>query len=97
MNLEQFQLLVKDLPCGKLTPQAIYVHKSALQNELLTSFLNRIQTALKLEDYDWNIAKFWKNEFKFSLLNYPDFEEESYPELNHSLFVDLDKKHHRLH
>jgi len=96
MNLEQFQLLVKDLPCGKLTPQAIYVHKSALQNELLTSFLNRIQTALKLEDYDWNIAKFWKNEFKFSLLSYTDFEEDSYPELNHSLFVDLDKKHHRI-
>jgi DNA phosphorothioation-associated putative methyltransferase len=96
MNFEQFQLLIKDLPCGKLTPQAIYIHKSALQNEQLTSFLGRIQSALKLEEYYWNIAKLWKNDFKFSLLSYPNFEEESYPELNHSLFVDLDKKHHRL-
>jgi len=96
MNPEQFQLLMKDLPCGKLTPQAIYIHKSALKNEQLISFLNRIQLALKLEDYDWNIAKFWKNDFKFSLLNYPTFEKDSYPELNQSLFVDLDKKHHRL-
>jgi len=96
MNLEQFQLLMKDLPCGKLTPQAIYIHKSALNNEQLTSFLSRIQSALKLEDYNWNIAKFWKNDFKFSLLSYPDFEEKSYPELNHTVFVDLEKKHHRI-
>lgn len=96
MNLEQFQLLIKGLPCGKLTPQATYIHKSELQNEQLTSFLNRIQSALKLEDFEWNIAKFWKNDFKFSLLSYPNFEEESYPELNHSLFVDLEKKHHRV-
>ena len=96
MNLEQFQLLMKDLPCGKLTPQAIYIHKSALKNEQLTSFLSRIQSALKLEDYNWNIAKLWKNDFKFSLLSYPDFEEKSYPELNHTVFVDLEKKHHRI-
>ncbi|MCH2056919.1 MAG: DNA phosphorothioation-associated putative methyltransferase [Thalassotalea sp.] len=96
MNLEQFQLLIKDLPCGKLTPQAVYIHKSALQNEQLTSFLNRIQSALKLEDYDWNIAKFWKNDFKFSLLIYPNFSEESYPALAKSLFIDLDRKYHRL-
>jgi DNA phosphorothioation-associated putative methyltransferase len=96
MDLEHFQLLMKDLPCGKLTPQAIYIHKSALKNEQLISFLNRIQLALKLEDYDWNIAKFWKNDFKFSLLSYPDFEEKSYPELNHTVFVDLEKKHHRI-
>ena len=96
MNFDQLQLLIKDLPCGKLTPQAIYIHKSSLQNEQLISFLSRIQSALKQEDYHWNIAKFWKNDFKFSLLSYPDFEEESYPELAKSLFVDLDKKHHRL-
>jgi DNA phosphorothioation-associated putative methyltransferase len=96
MNLEQFQVLMKDLPCGKLTPQAIYIHKSALKNEQLTSFISRIQSALKLEDYNWNIAKFWKNDFKFSLLSYPDFEEKSYPELNHTVFVDLEKKHHRI-
>lgn len=96
MNLEQFQMLAKNLPCGKLTPQAIYIHKSALQNSQLLTFLIRIQSALKLDGHHWNIAKLWKNDFKFSLLNYSDFEEISYPELSCSLFVDLDKKHHRL-
>jgi len=96
MDLEQFQELIKGLPCGKLTPQAIYIHKSALKLEQLTSFITRIQSALKQKDYDWNIAKFWKNDFKFSLLRYPSFEEESYPELDCSLFIDLDKKHHRM-
>jgi len=96
MNHEQYQRLIEDLPCGKSTPQAIYVHKSALIDNQLTIFINRIQNALKQEDYDWNIAKFWKSDFKLSLLNYPDFEEESYPELVCSLFVDLDKKHHRM-
>ena len=96
MNLEQFQTLTKGLPCGKSTPQAIYIHRTALVDNQLTSFLSRIQSALKQESHDWNIAKFWKKDFKFSLLSYPDFDEESYPELACSLFVDLDKKHHRL-
>lgn len=96
MNKEQFQQLISDLPCGKKKPQAIYIHKSALENEQLRTFLSRIQSALKQDDYDWNIAKFWKSDFKFSLLNYPSFEENSYPELSCSLFVDLDKKHHRI-
>ena len=96
MNNEQFHQLINDLPCGKSTPQAFYIHKSALTNEQLISFLSRIQSALKQDDYDWNIAKFWKGDFKFSLLSYPSFEENSYPELACSLFVDLDKKHHRM-
>jgi DNA phosphorothioation-associated putative methyltransferase len=96
MNIEQFQTLINGLSCGKSTPQAIYIHRSALEDNQLTSFLNRIQSALKQESHDWNIAKFWKKDFKFSLLSYPDFDEESYPELACSLFVDLDKKHHRL-
>jgi DNA phosphorothioation-associated putative methyltransferase len=96
MNAEQFQALVKDLPCGKSTPQAIYIHKSALGTSQLTTFINRISTALKQDNYDWNIAKFWKTDFKFSLLSYPSFEDASYPELACSLFVDLNTKHHRI-
>ena len=96
MNHEQYHSLIKDLSCGKSTPQAVYIHKSALLDEQLTSFINRIQKALKQENYAWNIAKFWKENFRFSLLYYPGFEEQSYPELSHSLFVDLDKKHHRI-
>jgi len=89
MNFEQLQLLIKELPCGKLTPQAIYIHKSSLKNEQLISFLSRIQFALKQEDYHWNIAKFWKNDFKFSLLSYPDFEEDSYPPVSGLLSPQL--------
>lgn len=78
------------------SPQSNYIHNSALNNEQLISFLSSIQTALKQDDYHWNIVKFWKSDFKFSLLNYPSFEDEPYPELTFSLFVDLDKRQHRI-
>lgn len=96
MDANSFRDLINELPAGKSTPQAIYVHISILQNSKLLEFIDRIQTALKQTSFEWSIAKFSKRSFQFSLLAYPDFDNEAYPELTTSLFVDLTKKHHRI-
>ncbi|MCW8107116.1 DNA phosphorothioation-associated putative methyltransferase [Alteromonas ponticola] len=96
MNLESFQALITTLPTGKSTPKAIYIHRSAIEGTALCAFLDRILAALKQTTLPWNVAKLFKSEFQFSLLCYPNFEVQAYPELNRSLFVDLEKKHHKI-
>jgi DNA phosphorothioation-associated putative methyltransferase len=96
MDANSFRKLINELPAGKSTPQAIYVHISILQNTKLLEFIYRIQTALKQTSFEWSVAKFSKQSFQFSLLAYPDFDNEAYPELKASLYVDLTKKYHRI-
>ena len=96
MNSEDFAKLVSEVPVGKATPKAKYVHLSAIEGTALLEFIKRILTALKLTDFEWNIAKFSKQEFQFSVLSYPMFDELAYPELHKSVFVDLNEKRHRI-
>jgi DNA phosphorothioation-associated putative methyltransferase len=96
MDENSFNQLINALPAGKSTPQAIYVHHSILQSTKLLEFINLIQSALKQSSFKWDIAKFSKQSFQFSLLAYPDFDNAAYPELKTSLFIDLSKKHHRI-
>ncbi|KXI29586.1 DNA phosphorothioation-associated putative methyltransferase [Paraglaciecola hydrolytica] len=96
MDALSFSKLTAELPIGKSTPQAIYVHCSGIQNTQLLEFINRILSALKQSSFSWDVAKFSKHSFQFSVLAYPDFDTEAYPELKTSLFVDLNKKHHRI-
>jgi DNA phosphorothioation-associated putative methyltransferase len=96
MDENSFNQLINGLPAGKSTPQAIYVHHSILQSTKLLEFINLIQSALKQSSFKWDIAKFSKQSFQFSLLAYPDFDNAAYPELKTSLFIDLSKKHHRI-
>jgi DNA phosphorothioation-associated putative methyltransferase len=96
MDMNRFNQLINELPAGKSAPQAIYVHHSILQSTKILEFISRIQSALKQSSFQWDIAKFSKQSFQFSLLAYPDFDKASYPELKTSLFIDLSKKHHRI-
>jgi DNA phosphorothioation-associated putative methyltransferase len=96
MDENSFNQLINALPAGKSTPQAIYVHHAILQSTKLLEFINRIQSALKQSSFNWDIAKFSKKSFQFSLLAYPDFDNVAYPELKTSLFIDLTKKHHSI-
>ena len=41
---------------------------------------------------DWNILKLSKKDFKYSLLNYPTFFEDSYPALDTSYTIDLTRE-----
>lgn len=96
MTEDEFSRLVDALETGKKTHQAIYIHRSALQCSKLNKLIIIIATAIKQEGFDWNVAKFSRNDFQFSLLHYPDFDIKAYPELHTSLSVNLGRKKHQI-
>ena len=88
-----FKALVKDISVGKQLPDSVYTHKSAFKSipKPLQSVISNVAKALKIEDSEWNIIKFYKRDFKVAFLNYPDFDDYAYPPLNQSITVDLQK------
>ncbi len=97
MEFTEYKNLVGNLKVGKNLPNAIYLHESALKEVPypLLEFLQEAIAILKLDKATWNIIKFSKKEFKFSLLNYPDFFTDSYPVLKRSYTIDLNKFSYR--
>jgi DNA phosphorothioation-associated putative methyltransferase len=93
MDFPAFKNLVKQIQVGKQLPDAVYVHVSALSTlpGELPSVVVKIATALKISDDAWNVIKFNKRDFKVTLLNYPEFEDDSYPSLHQSYTIDLEK------
>jgi len=93
MDFREFKKLVSQVHVGKQLPDAVYLHLTALKDipaELAeTTF--KIADALKIEDASWNVVKYNKRDFKLSLLNYPEFETNPYPPLDHSYTIDLSK------
>jgi DNA phosphorothioation-associated putative methyltransferase len=98
MNAAQFNELVKQACAGKKLPDAIYLHRDAFcaLPPLLAKFIGVVATALKVPESDWNIVKLFKNNFRLSLLHYPDFYTDAYPALRQSVTVDLARLQHRL-
>ncbi len=98
MNAELFKELVKSIEVGKRLPDAIYFHKDAFEDTptTLTKFITVVAQALKIADDDWNLVKVFRNDFRLSLLHYPNFFEDSYPALAQSVTVDLNKLSHRV-
>jgi len=94
MNFSEYRDIVKDLKVGKTLPDSVYIHESAF-SELpidLASLVLETADYFKIKDDSWNILKFYKKDFKITFLNYPDFEDYSYPELKNSQIVDLEKQ-----
>lgn len=93
MNFELYKSFVKEIATGKQLPDSIYIHNSALSEipSELGNVLEKISSVLKILASDWNILKLYKRDFKVAFLNYPDFDNYSYPPLNHSYTVDLAK------
>jgi len=91
MEFPAYRKYVKDMTAGKQLPDAVYLHESALEAipTPLYEYLCQIQKALDITPDEWNVVKLFKRDFKFSLLNYPDFLEDSYPALSSSVTVDL--------
>ncbi|CAH7141994.1 conserved hypothetical protein [Vibrio chagasii] len=98
MNEELFAELVAQIEVGKKLPDAVYLHKDALNAlpNVLTQFIPAVAKAVSLEDDNWNLVKLFKKEFRLSLLHYPDFYTDSYPALKQSLNVDLSKLSHKI-
>ncbi len=92
MKPEVYLEKVNSLNIGKKLIDSVYLHHTALVEvkELLT-LSEKIAIALKIDPSEWNIAKFYRKDFKLSFLNYPDFETHPFPSLLNSYSVDLSK------
>ena len=93
MEFPEYKSLVNKITIGKKLPDSCYVHVSAIKClpleliELTLSLIDRFN----IDDENWNIVKFNNRDFKLTLLNYPDFETGSYPELNYSYTINIEK------
>lgn len=98
MNSEQFKELVKKVKVAKKLPDAIYFHKDAFEHapQEIVKFIKIVAQALKIAEADYDLVKLFKNDFRLSLLSYPDFYTESYPPLKQSVTVDLAKLTHKV-
>ena len=91
MDFPTYKKLVSSIPFGKKLPDAVYIHVSAkdqLPGEL-QNLLDEKITAFELETLEFNLIKIFSKDYKISLLNYPDFFENSYPALHQSCSLDL--------
>lgn len=83
MDYPEYRELTKQIPIGKNLPDSIYIHESCfgqIPEKLAVLALETIDQ-YKIRNNSWNIIKFFKRDFKIAYLNYPKFEEDSYPEL----------------
>jgi len=94
MEFTEYRNAVMSIKIGKKLPDSIYVHESAFSNlpDKLASLTLNTLDQFNIKDNSWNIVKFYKKDYKIAYLNYPEFEEHSYPALNLSQIVDLEKK-----
>ncbi|CCN82727.1 conserved hypothetical protein [Vibrio nigripulchritudo SFn27] len=98
MDFQEFKAQVKNVSVGKQLPDAVYFHRDAIASipSVLQKFIPAVAKAVNLPDEEWNLVKLFKNEFRLSLLYYPDFYIDSYPALVQSLNVDLSKLSHKV-
>ena len=91
MEFSVYRDIIKGLKIGKKLPDSVYVHESAVKElpENLTALIIQTSKQFKIPNQSWNIIKLFKNDFKITYLNYPDFDDDSYPQLKHSQIVDL--------
>tara|TARA_B100000446_G_C10552524_1_gene341226 strand:- start:16245 stop:18122 length:1878 start_codon:yes stop_codon:yes gene_type:complete len=93
MNFVDYRHHVASLTTGKELPEAIYIHKAAIDvaPQELKSLIVNLSENLGIPDTEWHIIKLFKRDFKISLLSYPTFFEEPYPPLHRSFTIDLTK------
>ena len=91
MNFDKFQNLTRNISLGKHLPDAIYLHETALEvaSLVICRFVYKKIIEFDLQEIDWNIIKISKKEYRVSLLNYPVFFSDSYPELHASFLLDF--------
>jgi len=91
MDKQNYLKTIKKIKIGKQLPDALYIHESALKclPSPLRDLLESKIIDLGLESITWNLIKFFKREFKISLLNYPEFYTEAFPSLESSHSIDL--------
>ena len=91
LNFEEYSMLVKSIKFGKKIGDVVYIHKDGFDQipKELSELVARVEKALKVPSSKFNLLKFSKSDFRFSLLSYPKFETYPYPSLHESWTVDL--------
>ena len=90
MTFPTLKTHLKALPCGKKLNHSVYIIEESLQivDEQLYSFVADLKT--RVDAYcEYNIIKFFTNEFKISWLSYPDFFIDPHPSLKKSLTLNI--------
>lgn len=93
MDFPSYKKHILSTHFGKQLPDAVYLHKSALEKlpSEIGALVQRVAQALKIPDEQWNVLKCSKRDFKISYLHYPHFEVYAYPSLHECFTVDLSK------
>ena len=91
MNFDEYTRHVKAIAFGKKIGDVVYIHKDGLEQipAELSRLVARVEKALKISSTKFNLLKFSKSDFRFSLLSYPKFKTYPYPTLSESWTVDL--------
>jgi DNA phosphorothioation-associated putative methyltransferase len=87
---EEVDKACKQAPCGKLTPEALYIHKSAVDTlpPILKVFEGCARVLLGEIEGEY-LLKLNRTKPKISYLLYPDFEDNPHPALKESWVVSL--------
>ena len=98
LTAAEFTQRVAALPFGKQLPEALYLHRDTLArtDPGLAKFVDAVAAALKVAPDAWNLIKLSREQFRLSLLHYPDFFSDAYPALRQSVSVDLSRLQHRI-
>jgi DNA phosphorothioation-associated putative methyltransferase len=93
VDFRVYKGLVNQISVGKQLPGAIYLHRTALDSVplQLVAHLARAVEGLGLKDKEWNLIKFLRCDHKVTLMNYPRFFDDAYPELHHAYTLDLER------
>lgn len=90
---ESLAATIRDVPCGKVLPDSLYFHSSALScMPLLIQSMVNCALSLSGELTDQTVIKISKSGSALSLLRYRDFLNAFHPELMESIRVDLGVK-----
>jgi len=89
-NQDAIDQACRESPIGKLTPNALYVHLSALPqlSVLLRAYEGCARGYIGVVE-DANIIKLHRGQPKISYLEYPEFDTDPHPALARSLSVNL--------
>jgi len=86
MTFSTLKTHLKALPCGKKLNHSLYIIEESLKivDQHLYAFVADLKIRVEVGS-EYNIIKFFTNEFKISYLSYPDFFSEPHPGLKKSL------------
>ncbi len=89
-NLETISAYFQESRVGKILPDDIYIHRSAMEFAPdMLQILTELANMAIPEDFPWDIVKIARNAHHVTFLEYPDFFTEPHPPLHGSMKVHL--------